>query len=172
MIWSFEIRQKILGHHRRNMSLRSIAAIYGCTEADVRGVVEEGKPKRTVLSAVPVKPVLAHASEGLGDEEADLPQQLFDALPLKQREYAEEVARLCGVKVSALFADKSKRPAHVFCRGCFFYGLNCQYQWSYDVIACSTGVTAQAVCSAIKHYCERTGSPRPAALIAERRGAA
>ncbi|SFK98747.1 hypothetical protein SAMN04488518_11378 [Pseudovibrio ascidiaceicola] len=172
MIQSPKIRRRILQHHANNMSPRAIAGIYGCSEGDIEGVIKTETAERLILSGVPVlNGVPLHPVQSLN---AHLTPQirLYKALPEEVQTFAAGVAKTCKVPVGRLFTSNSKRKKDVFCRGCFYYGLSCQFHWNYERIATASGVSVHVVCRAVNRYCTQVGAPRPSELVNARRAVA
>ncbi|KZK95029.1 MULTISPECIES: hypothetical protein [unclassified Pseudovibrio] len=169
MIQSPKIRRRIVQHHLNNMSHRAIAGIYGCSEGDVENVIKTETAERIILSGVPVSGGVALYP--VQSRDADLTPQirLFKALPEDVRTFASGVAKTCKVPVGRLFTSNSKRKQDVFCRGCFYYGLSCQFHWNYERIAHASGVSVHVVCRAVNRYCTQVGAPRPSELLNARR---
>jgi hypothetical protein len=169
-IRSPQIRQKIMAHHKRHMSPRGIAAIYGCSEADVENVIETEKADRIILSGVPVeggKPL--HPVRDTAETPESAAMRLFGQLPEDLKEFAIEVARAMDVHVECLFRNSSKREQDVFYRGCFYYSLKCKFNLSYEAISALVGIGVHAVSLAVQRYCEKVGAPRPGELANARR---
>ncbi|SFT44054.1 hypothetical protein SAMN05444141_101567 [Pseudovibrio denitrificans] len=170
MIQSPKIRRRILQHHANNMSPRAIAGIYGCSEDDVENVIQPKEAERTILSGVPV--VNGVALHPVQSRELTPQIRLFKALPEDVQSFAAGVAKTCKVPVGRLFTSASKRKQDVFCRGCFYYGLSCQFHWNYERIATASGVSVHVVCRAVNRYCTQVGAPRPSELVNARRAVA
>ncbi|KZL02290.1 MULTISPECIES: hypothetical protein [unclassified Pseudovibrio] len=173
MIRSPEIRAKIMRHHKRNMSPRGIATIYGCSEADVKNVVETEKADHIILSGVPVAGGKAlHPVRDTAETPESAAMRLFKQLPEDLQEVATGIARMMDIHVARLFTSSSKRQQDVFYRGCFYYELKCKFNLSYEAIGALAGVSVHTVSLATQRYCEQVGAPRPGELTNARRAVA
>ncbi|MFS8180868.1 hypothetical protein ACMG4P_04820 [Pseudovibrio denitrificans] len=173
MIRSAEIRAKIMGHHHRGMSPRGIANIYGCSQADVKNVIETERAERIILSGVPVvggKPL--HPVKVRHETPETQALKLFEGLPEDLRQYAADVARIMNVPVAALLLSDSKREQDLLCRGCFYYGLSCEFHLTYEAISAQVGASVKQISRGIHRYCEQVGAPTPGKLEDERRAVA